>query len=147
MEAPIEHPPVEHLLAKPVLLFDGVCNLCNRSVSFVIDHDPTGALRFASLQSKAAERILSALGRPYDAGALETMLFVEGGRVYDRSTAVLRVARHLRGWRWLATFEVVPRALRDAIYRLVAARRYAWFGKRDACRRPTPELRERFLED
>jgi predicted DCC family thiol-disulfide oxidoreductase YuxK len=140
--------PLQSLLEKPVLLFDGVCNLCNRSVSFVIDHDATGTLRFASLQSNAGRRILESFGRAAPSGAPDTMVFVEDGKIYDRSTAVIRVAGHLRGaWRWLAAFEVIPRSLRDAVYRWIAARRYAWFGKAPSCRVPSPELKARFLED
>jgi predicted DCC family thiol-disulfide oxidoreductase YuxK len=138
----------ERFAAGPIVLFDGVCNLCNGSVNFIIDRDPDGAIRFASLQSKAAQRLLESLGRAEEFASVDTMLLVEQGQIYDRSTAVLRTARHLSGaWRWLAAFEVIPRVLRDAVYRWIAANRYKWFGRSASCRMPTPELRARFLED
>src|SRR3954469_11299892 len=129
-----------------VVLFDGVCNLCNGSVNFLIDRDPAGALRFASLQSAEGSKLLESLGYRRNPGDPDTLVLVENGRVYERSTAVLRALRHLQGgWRLLALFLVVPRALRDSLYRAVAARRYQWFGRAEVCRVPTPELRARFL--
>jgi predicted DCC family thiol-disulfide oxidoreductase YuxK len=133
-----------------IVLFDGVCNLCNASVQFIIDRDPGATMRFAALQSPEGRRILAGFGHPaVDAAAAgpETIVLVEGGRVYDRSTAALRIARRLRApWPLLAVMLVVPRALRDLVYRWAAARRYRWFGKTDACRVPTPELKARFLD-
>jgi predicted DCC family thiol-disulfide oxidoreductase YuxK len=134
--------------AGPVVLVDGVCNLCNRWVTFLIDRDSRRSLRFASLQSNAARRLLASAGWRGDPSALDTVLLVDGGRVYDRSTAVLRTLRHLGGaWRGCSALEAIPLAVRDAVYRWVAAHRYAWFGRSDACRIPTPELRDRFLTD
>lgn len=135
--------------ARPLVLFDGVCNLCNATVNFLLDRDPEGALRFGSLQSNAAGERLRALGHPLPAGTPESLLFVEGGRVYRGSTAALRIARYLspRGWRLVgALLLVVPRPLRDAVYGWIARNRYAWFGRTDVCRVPSPELRRRFLE-
>jgi predicted DCC family thiol-disulfide oxidoreductase YuxK len=129
-----------------VVLFDGVCNLCNGVVNFLIDHDPRGELRFAALQSKAAAGLLQSMAQPPAAPEPESILLVEGGRVYERSTAALRIARHLSGgWRLLAVFTLVPRPLRDVVYRWIAAHRYAWFGKASVCRVATPELQARFL--
>jgi predicted DCC family thiol-disulfide oxidoreductase YuxK len=129
-----------------VVLFDGVCNLCNGAVNFLIDRDRRGELRFAALQSRAAADLLRSAGHAPPAPEPDSILFVEGGRVYERSTAVLRIARHLRGaWRLLALFAVVPRPLRDVVYRWIAAHRYAWFGKASVCRVATPELQARFL--
>jgi predicted DCC family thiol-disulfide oxidoreductase YuxK len=130
----------------PIVLFDGVCNLCNASVNFLIDRDPSSTLRFASLQSDAARDLLMQFG-PTPLGDPDSMLLIEGGRTYERSTAALRIVRHLSGaWRILGVLLVIPRPLRDAVYRLVAANRYRWFGKSDVCRVPTPELRARFLD-
>jgi predicted DCC family thiol-disulfide oxidoreductase YuxK len=129
-----------------VVLFDGVCNLCSGTVNFLIDRDPRGELRFAALQSPAAAALLRSLGHPPPGPEPDSILLVEGGRVYERSTAAIRIARHLGGaWRLLGLLVVVPRPVRDAVYRFVAARRYRWFGKADACRVPTPELQARFL--
>ena len=130
----------------PVVLFDGVCNVCNRSVNFIIDRDPGAKLRFAALQSDAARRLLEGFARttPEDP---DTIVLVDRSRLYDRSTAMLLIARHMRGaWPLLAAFLVIPRPLRDAVYRWAAARRYRWFGKSDSCRVPTQDLRARFLE-
>jgi predicted DCC family thiol-disulfide oxidoreductase YuxK len=138
--------PQVALSAPSVVLFDGVCNLCNRGVNFLIDRDPGGELRFAALQSMAAADVLRSLGHALPAPEPDTILLVEGGRVYERSTAALRIARHLAGgWRLLAVFALVPRPLRDLVYRWIAAHRYAWFGKASACRVTTPELQARFL--
>jgi predicted DCC family thiol-disulfide oxidoreductase YuxK len=139
-------PSRESPSALPVVLFDGVCNLCNRAVNFLIDRDPKGELRFAALQSRAAADLLRSMGHPVPAPEPDTILFVEGGRVYERSTAALRIARHLAGgWRLMAVFVLIPRPLRDIVYRWFAAHRYAWFGKAAVCRVATPELQARFL--
>lgn len=130
--------------APVVVLFDGVCNLCNGFVDFALTRDPEGRLRFGSLQSEAGQRALRDAG--VDAPELSTLVVVEGGRGYVRSAAALRVLRQLRlPWPLLYAFVVVPRPLRDAVYRFVAARRYRWFGRRDSCRLPSPAERARFL--
>ena len=131
--------------AGPVLLFDGVCNLCNGAVQFIIRHDPAGRFRFAALQSDTGERLLREMGLPPD--KLDTLVLVEDGRAHQRSTAALRIARRLSGL-WPALFYLfiwVPRPLRDLAYDFVARNRYRWFGQRDECMVPTPELRARFL--
>jgi predicted DCC family thiol-disulfide oxidoreductase YuxK len=128
----------------PVILFDGVCNLCNASVLFIIDRDPRGRFAFAPLQSEYAAALLREHGWVGD--ALTTVLLIEDGRVYDRSSAALRIARGLSGfWPLLSLFRIVPRPVRDLAYDCLARHRYRWFGRTDACRVPTPELRSRFL--
>jgi predicted DCC family thiol-disulfide oxidoreductase YuxK len=127
-----------------VILFDGVCNLCNRAVQFVIARDPAARFQFAPLQSAAAVRLLESV----DAGELpDSVVLLEDGRVWTRSTAALRVARRLR-FPWPAAYLLIaiPRPLRDWVYNVVARNRYGWFGKRAACMLPTPALRARFLE-
>lgn len=127
------------------VLFDGVCNLCNASVQFIVRRDPTGRFRFASLQSEAGRRLLEEHRLPTD--ELSTVVVVADGRAYTRSDAALRVARGLGGaWPALAALRLVPRPLRDAVYGLVARNRYRWFGRREACMLPTAEERSRFLE-
>lgn len=130
----------------PIVLFDGVCNLCNAAVNFLIDHDPHGRLKFGALQSAAAAPLLVRHGiRPDD---LESFIFIDNGRVLRRSDAALRVAWTLGGaWRLLYPFLLLPRPIRDALYDWIAANRYRWFGKRDTCRIPTPELKSRFIEE
>lgn len=129
----------------PLVLYDGVCRFCNGAVNFLVDRDPGKRLRFASLQSAFGQAILREQG--LSASDLETMILIDGGRAYFRSTAALRAVGKLAGpWRAATVLLVVPAFLRDAVYRIVARNRYRWFGKLDQCRVPTPELRERFLD-
>jgi predicted DCC family thiol-disulfide oxidoreductase YuxK len=139
----------------PVVLFDGTCNFCNATVLFLVDRD-RGDLRFAPLQSEYAAALLARVAGEEAARGLvagadgsgdpDTLVFVEGDRAYVRSAGALRIARHLRApWRWAAALSVVPGFVRDGVYRWFARHRYGWFGKTDACRVPTPELRARFL--
>lgn len=131
--------------AHPILLFDGVCNFCSGSVQFIIQRDPGGRFRFASLQSAVGEWLLAELH--IDRMALDSLIVVEEGRWYKESDAVLRIVRILGGpWKALGIFRLIPRPLRDRLYRLVARNRYRWFGKQETCWLPTPELRERFLD-
>lgn len=126
---------------RPVILFDGVCNLCTGSVRFVLERDARKQFRFASLQSPAAERLL---GRRND---LDTVVLIENGEIYRKSTAALRIARRLDGlWPALWVLRVIPRFLRDAVYDWIGRRRYRMFGKRDVCWTPQPELADRFLD-
>lgn len=128
-----------------IILFDGVCNLCNRAVDFLLRHDRTGSLLFASLQSQHGERLLREAGLPK--GDLDSFVFIEDNRVSMRSTAALRVMKALGGfWKLPYIFIVIPAPLRDAIYRWVARNRYRWFGKRETCRIPTDAEKARFLD-
>lgn len=129
-----------------IVLFDGVCNFCNGTVQFVLRRDPRGNFYFAALQSEAGREILDRFDMPPD--KLDSIILIEGRRVYTKSAAALRIARGLRApWPLLGVFLAVPRALRDACYDAFARRRYRWFGKRDSCMVPTPEMRARFLSD
>lgn len=128
-----------------ILLFDGVCELCDQSVQFVLKRDPKGHFKFASLQSQTGKALL----KQYHLSPLnlETMVLIENGRAYTYSTASLRVVRHLSGaWSFCYGFILVPPCIRNAIYRWVARNRYRWFGKKVACRMPTPDERARFLD-
>lgn len=127
-----------------LILFDGVCNVCNASVTFIIDRDPAGRFRFASLQSAVGQEVLRKTGRP--AAGFDSVVLVENGRFYEKSDAALRIARHLRGWRWAWGFRFVPKFLRNLVYDLIARNRYRWFGRRTTCRVPTAAERERFVE-
>jgi predicted DCC family thiol-disulfide oxidoreductase YuxK len=131
-----------------IILFDGVCNLCNGFVQFVIRHDAAGRYRFAALQSEAGRTLLAAHGVAPTALAADpdSVVLLSGGRLYSHSGAVLRIARGLGGiWRVAALAEALPRAWRDAAYRLVARHRYRWFGREESCWLPTPALKARFL--
>ncbi|QNE40109.1 thiol-disulfide oxidoreductase DCC family protein [Hymenobacter sp. NBH84] len=128
-----------------VILFDGVCNLCNGFVQFVIARDAQARFQFASLQSEVGQTLLAAHGIVVVATP-ESVVLVEDGRAYTHSQAVLRILRQLPGWRWVYAFRIVPRWLRDAAYRWVARHRYQWFGQQEeACWLPTPALQARFL--
>ena len=128
-----------------VVLFDGVCNLCNGAVQFLLRRDRQRRLRFASLQSMAGQALLRRHGLAAD--SLESIVVLEGGRARRQSDAVLLLARRLP-WPWplLAVFAVCPRPLRDALYSFVARHRYRWFGRRESCMLPTPETADRFLD-
>lgn len=128
-----------------ILLFDGVCNLCNGWVDFVIRRDPTGKIRFAALQSPEGSAALESAGLSGE--YLDSVILVESdGRVRSASAGVLATLRKLeRPWSLLYIFVVVPPPIRDYIYRQVAKRRYQWFGKRNTCRLPTAREKKRFL--
>ena len=129
-----------------IVLFDGVCNLCNGTVQFIIDRDPGGSFRFASLQGEAGARVLREHGREPPKGDPDSIILVEGGRIYDHSDAALRIARALGlPWSLAVLGFALPRFVRDALYRLIARNRYRWFGREESCRVPTPALRARFL--
>jgi predicted DCC family thiol-disulfide oxidoreductase YuxK len=129
----------------PVILFDGVCNLCNGFVQFVIARDPAGRFQFAALQSDSARRLLARLDGL--GGIPDSIVLVDNGRVYTRSSAALRIASGLRfPWSLARALIVVPRPLRDWLYDRVARHRYQWFGRKDVCMVPTAESRARFLE-
>lgn len=125
------------------MLFDGVCNLCNASVDFILRHEKTACLRFAALQSESGQSFLQGCGL---SAVPETIILLEGGRCYPASTAVLRIAKYLRfPWNLLSVFLLVPPPLRDVVYRQIAGHRYRWFGRRETCRMPSAEEQERFL--
>jgi predicted DCC family thiol-disulfide oxidoreductase YuxK len=130
-----------------IVLFDGVCNLCNASVQFIAARDPRQRFRFASLQSEVGRGLLAEHGVAVPEGDPDSVILLEGGRVYERSTAALRIARRLSSpvrVLWLGI--VLPRVFRDLVYRFVARHRYRWFGKSDTCAMPTPSMRARFLD-
>lgn len=129
----------------PILLIDGVCNLCVGSIQWLLRMDRRGRLRFGTLQSEAGRDLLEQCDLPaeYD----ESMVVVEGDRAYTDSDAVLRIARHL-GFPWSigSAASVVPKSIRDRAYRLLADSRYEWFGKREQCLVPDENLRARFID-
>lgn len=130
---------------EPILLFDGVCNLCDFSVQFIIARDRAGRIRFGSLQGQAGQALLRKFGLPTDAAPF--VVLVEGDRHYTASTAALRVMKRMDWpWRLLYAFILVPRPLRDLAYGLIARNRYRILGKRQECMIPTPEIRSRFIE-
>lgn len=127
-----------------IIFFDGVCNLCNGFVQFVINRDPKEYFKFAALQSEIAKPYLSQCG--FSSEEISTVVLFENGKCYTRSTAALRILRKLNGlWPSLFLAIILPTSLRDLIYNFIASRRYRWFGKQESCMLPTPELKQRFL--
>ncbi len=131
---------------KQIVLFDGVCNLCDGFVQFVIKRDPNADFSFGTLQSTNAQTLLQGNElRPED---LKTVIYLKEGKALFRSTAALTILKDLGGlWSLSYAFMIVPRSLRDAVYEFIAKHRYKWFGQKDVCMIPTPELKARFLED
>ena len=126
------------------ILFDGVCNLCSGFVVFTIKRDPEAKFKFASLQSDEGVNLQKEFG--VDPNHIKTMVLVEEDTYYVKSDAVLRIFKHLNGmWFILYYLIYLPRPIRDFVYDIVAKNRYRWFGKKDECMLPTPELEKRFL--
>jgi predicted DCC family thiol-disulfide oxidoreductase YuxK len=130
----------------PILLFDGHCNLCNAWIQFIVKRDSTGTIRFASLQSGAGRRLLEE--HKIDENYIESLVFFEEENFSVSSTAALRTLSYLDSWqKHLIFLTVIPRSLRDLVYRFIARNRYKWFGRREQCMIPTTELSKRFLPD
>jgi predicted DCC family thiol-disulfide oxidoreductase YuxK len=136
--------PVE--VPSPVLvLFDGVCNLCNGIVRFIIKRDPRGKFRFASIQSDVGQSQLRQF--TLDPDSLHSVVVIDDGKVFERSDAALRIARELGiPWKWFTALKILPRFLRDACYDLIASHRYRIFGRREHCMVAPPEWKDRFLD-
>ncbi len=131
---------------KKIVLFDGVCNLCNSSVNFIIERDKNDVFRFASLQSDTGQKLISERGMN-PTGLTSVILIEPGVAYYQRSSAALEIAKHLSGgYSYLSYLSFLPEGFRDGIYNYIAANRYKWFGKKDACMIPTANLRAKFLE-
>jgi len=128
-----------------VIFFDGVCNLCNSSVNFIIDRDSNRYFRYSALQSEAGQRFLNKHG--LNATDFDSIVLFEDGQIFQKSTAALRIARKLDGlYPIFYAFIVIPVKIRDFFYNLIAKNRYKWFGRRNECRIPTPELKSLFLD-
>jgi predicted DCC family thiol-disulfide oxidoreductase YuxK len=136
---------LEHL-ENPVVLFDGVCNLCSGSVQFVIRHDKKRLFRFASLQSPFGQAVLKQFGLPTT--ELNSFILLQGNRIYTKSTGALRVTKSLNGlYKLLYVFIIVPPFIRNAVYNYVAKHRYKWLGKKEACWLPSPALKSLFWDE
>jgi predicted DCC family thiol-disulfide oxidoreductase YuxK len=128
-----------------IILFDGVCNLCNSTVNFIIDHDRGNQFRFASLQSDYGQNIIKRFNLTDQ--YLNTLVLIEGEKVYLRAVAVLRILKHLGGiYRLAYIFIIIPTPILNFFYNIVAKYRYRWFGKRDTCRIPDELLKQKFIE-
>ena len=128
-----------------IILFDGVCNLCNGWVRFLIPRDLNGTFRFAAQQSPAGQAIIE--DHIGGAGELSSVILIEGNAIYVESDAVLRILARLGPpWSWITFFRIIPRRVRDACYRFIAQHRYRWFGRTEVCQVPSAEMRSRFIE-
>jgi predicted DCC family thiol-disulfide oxidoreductase YuxK len=132
------------LSVEKIIFFDGVCNLCNGAVNFVIDHDPEAKFKFAALQSDVAKKKLPQERVQH----VDSIVLLKQGKTFIKSEAALLIAKELKfPWSMFQVFLIVPKFFRDPLYNFIAKRRYKWFGKQDACRIPTPELQDRFVTD
>ena len=130
--------------SKPIILFDGVCNLCNSSVQFVIQHDRANKFLFAALQSQTGQALLQQYNLPQQ--GFDSFVLIQNEKVFLRSTAALHVAKQLNGpAKLLYGFIIVPAFIRNTVYNFIAKNRYKWFGKKESCMMPTPTLQSRFL--
>ena len=129
---------------KPVILFDGICNLCSGTVQFILKRDQEKKFLFASLQSAYGQDLLKQFDLPGD--IFNSFILFDNGKVLTRSTAALKIFSQLRGWKWVKVFRAVPKFIRDTVYNLIARNRYRWFGKKKECWLPTPDLKARFLD-
>ncbi len=128
-----------------IVLFDGVCNLCSGAVQFIIARDPQAKIAFASLQSAYGQQAMARLR--LDPQSLHSIIVIRGNRFFERSDAALEIAKQLSGgWPILYGFKILPRFLRDAVYNVIARNRYRFFGKKNECWLPTPDLRARFKD-
>ena len=128
----------------PIILFDGVCNLCNYSVQYVIKHDPDAVFQFASLQGETGRQLLRQYG--LSANDLNSFVLIRDNKAYTRSSAALTVTKQLTGLtKLLYGFIIVPPFIRNAVYSFIAKNRYKWFGKKDSCMIPIAGLKSRFL--
>ena len=133
-----------NISSNAIILFDGVCNLCNGAVQYFIKRDKKKILKYASLQSESGQALLKKYDLPLT--QFNSFVFIYDGKVYLRSSAALRAAKLLSGpVSWLYGFIIVPRFIRDGVYNMIAKNRYKWFGKQESCMIPTPELKSRFL--
>ncbi len=127
----------------PIVLFDGDCHFCHSSVQFIIKRDSKQLFYFASQQSGAGQELLKQCGVPAD---IDSLVLIENGKAYVKSTSVLRICRHLYGgWKYLYVFRFIPSFIRDSVYNVIAKNRYKWFGKVNSCPIPSNEVRNRFL--
>ena len=129
---------------KPIILFDGVCNFCNAMVNFIIRQDKKNVFLFAALQSEAGAKLLEEY--KIDWQSYDSFVVIDDGKAYIKGNAALKLYNKLPWyWKWTQLFWIVPKFIRDWVYSFIAKNRYKWFGKREECMIPTPEVRTRFL--
>ena len=132
------------VISDKIVLFDGVCNFCNSSVQFIIRHDKSKALKFASLQSNTGQELIAKYNIPKD---VDSVIFIENGNAFTKSEAALRIADNFGGvWKMMRILKVIPAFIRNLFYDIIARNRYKWFGKKETCMIPSPEIRNRFMD-
>lgn len=130
--------------AEKIILFDGVCNLCNSSVNFIIDRDAKNIFRFASLQSEVGQKILSKFG--LNGNEFDSIILISDNKYFIKSTAAINISKDLKfPWKLSVVFLIIPVFLRDYLYDILAKNRYKWFGRKDSCRISDPEIKNKFL--
>ena len=131
--------------SKQIILFDGVCNLCNNAVQFVIKRDKKDVFRYAALQSEVGQQLTKERG--IDTATVDSIILIDPGTAYyTKSTAALEIGKELKGYRTISSILLgIPSKLRDIVYDFVAKNRYKWYGRKDQCMVPTPELQSKFL--
>ena len=130
---------------QPVILFDGVCNFCNYWVNFAIKRDKRKELKFTTLQGETARQLLPKYN--INPTSLSSVILIDNGKAYTQSSAAIRICKYLNGgWKLFYGLMIIPKFIRDFFYNIIARNRYKWFGKKESCMAPTPELRERFLD-
>ncbi len=132
-------------IQQPIILFDGVCNLCNGVVQFIIKRDTKNIFRFASLQSMFGQAVLQKFHLP--SNTFNSFILLQKGKIYTKSTGALMVSKQLRGgWQSLYFFMIVPGFIRNSVYNYIANNRYKWFGKKEECWIPSPALKSKFID-
>ncbi len=131
-------------MEKDIILFDGVCNLCNNAINFVIDHDPDDNFRFAALRSKTGLELLNKYG--IDPDKTDSIVLISNGHAFAKAEAALRISKKLSGaWKLAYGLNIIPGFIKNPVYDFIARNRYKWFGKMESCRLPSPELKQKFL--
>jgi predicted DCC family thiol-disulfide oxidoreductase YuxK len=127
-----------------IILFDGVCNLCNGAVTYIIKRDKKNVFKFAALQSEIGQQLISKFN--IDTSKVDSIILIDGEKHYTKSSAALHIAKQLSGaYPLLFGFMVVPKFIRNSVYDYIAKNRYKWFGKKESCMIPTVELKSKFL--
>ncbi len=138
-----QQPQTDDVTLSPVIFYDGVCKLCNRSVTIILRIDRQGRLKMAALQSDYGRRVLAEHGMEFD--PLDTLMLLERERLSTKSTAIIRISKYLGGvWPLAMILLIIPRFIRDFFYDIIAKNRYRWFGKYNTCPLPDPEFSGRF---
>ena len=128
---------------KKIILFDGECVICNGFAQFLLDRDKKGVFKYGTLQSQTGKALRNNYGIPDN---VDSVILIKNNKSYIYSEAAIETLKEMPYWSWVVVFYIIPKPARNAIYKWIARNRYSWFGKREACRIPTPEERDRFID-